>query len=134
MNDDFVKYVARYNGAYLDILASHYGGDATINEIRVMNCIVRAHCFDRAQLGVSAIAARTGISKSTVSRSVLKLRSKGWIREIDGDADGRRRYLHLTPGFLQTMEEKSARLARLWIDVGGERRESDQWPRLRHAG
>jgi len=91
VNQGLLKRVAEYNGAYLDVLASHCGGEAAINEIRVMNCILRAHVFERKVPGVCAIARRSGISKSTVSRSVLKLRNKGWIRELDADADGRRR-------------------------------------------
>lgn len=105
--------MAIYSAEYLSMIASKYGGDATVNEIRVMNCIIRAHFCGR-NIGVTCVAESLDIPKSTVSRAVLKLRSRGWLRESLADDDGRRRHLRLTEKMLHRHEVDIATLKARW--------------------
>lgn len=75
-------------------LAEKYGGDCTLNELRVMNQIIRCRLQGRT-CSVSALHKVTGISVPTVSRSVGHLRNEGWLSEQPDADDGRRRIISL---------------------------------------
>ena len=61
-------------------LAGKYRGDCTLNELRVMNQIIRCH-FEGRTCSVTALQKVTGIPIPTVSRAVANLRSGGWLSE-----------------------------------------------------
>ncbi len=75
-------------------LAEKYGGDRTLNELRVMNQIICCRLKGRS-CSVTALHKVTGISVPTVSRSVAHLRSEGWLSEQPSPDDGRRRIISL---------------------------------------
>ena len=75
-------------------LAGKYGGDCTLNELRVMNQIVRCHLEGR-YCSVTALHKITGIPISTVSRTVANLRIGGWLTERQDPTDGRKRIVSL---------------------------------------
>ena len=108
--------MAAYNAAYLDTVASNFGGEATVNEIRVMNCVSRSHMIDK-DIGVSFISGELGIPKSTVSRAVLNLRAGGWIREEISCLDGRKRLLRLTEKLLDLCAKENNLLLSHWRRV-----------------
>lgn len=61
-------------------LAGKYGGDCTLNDLRVMNQIIRCHLEGRT-CSVTALHNVTGIPIPIVSRAVANLRSGGWLSE-----------------------------------------------------
>ncbi len=75
-------------------LAKKYGGDCTLNELRVMNQIIRCRLKGRS-CSVTALHKVTGISMPTVSRSIAHLRSEGWLSEQPDPDDGRKRIISL---------------------------------------
>ncbi len=75
-------------------LAEKYGGDCTLNELRVMNQIIRCRLKGRS-CSVTALHKVTGIPMPTVSRSIAHLRSEGWLAEQPDPDDGRKRIISL---------------------------------------
>lgn len=76
-------------------MADKYGGDCTLNEIRVMGAVyylvmTGGHCTP------TQIANDTGIPKSTVSRSLASLVEKGWLTDEQDVEDRRRRKIMLS--------------------------------------
>ena len=53
MFDQLVKDMVGYNAAYLNMISSKYGGDSTLNEIRVMNFVLRANLAGKISGGVN---------------------------------------------------------------------------------
>lgn len=116
--------VSNYNAQYLRILSNEYGGDSTINEVRVINSIVRAYFCGR-DVGVSDIADESGISKSTVSRAVSKLERQGLVYSEVSCDDGRRRYVRLSRKLIASIQEKNLFLFRFWVSVLGKAYKSE---------
>ncbi len=84
----------------LQHLAKKYGGETTLNELRVINQII--HCRLKGQCcSVTALHKVTGIPIPTVSRAVANLRSGGWLSERQDPTDGRKRIITLSPHCLQ---------------------------------
>ena len=113
MDNRLEEVMAAYNSAYLSMVASNYGGDATINEVRVMNCVFRSH-LAKTNIGVTCISKALAIPKSTVSRAVLNLRADGWIREENSLCDGRRIFLRLTSKLLDRFSKDKVILQSHW--------------------
>jgi len=84
----------------LEILADKYGGDCTLNEVRVMIQIIRCHLEGRTCY-VTALHKATGIPLPTVSRAVANLQSDGWLSEQRDLTDGRRRMITFGPRSLR---------------------------------
>ena len=61
-------------------LAEKYGGESTLNELRVMNQIIRCHLKGRF-CSVTALHKITDIPIPTVSRAVANLQADGWLCE-----------------------------------------------------
>ena len=81
-------------------LADKYGGDCTLNELRVMNQII--HCsLEGRTCSVTALHKVTGIPIPTVSRAVANLQSDAWLSERRDPTDGRKRLITLGPRSLQ---------------------------------
>ena len=81
-------------------LAEKYGGDCTLNELRVMNQIICCHIGGR-DCSVTALHKVTGIPIPTVSRTVAHLQSDGWLSESRDPTDGRKRIISLGPRSLE---------------------------------
>ncbi len=90
-------------------VAEKYGGDTTLNELRVMNQIVVCHLKD-GTCNVTALHKLTGIPIPTVSRSVAHLQSEGWLSEQRDPNDGRKRIISLGP----------RSLGRIYDDIRGD--------------
>jgi len=95
-------------------LAEKYGGDCTVNELRVMNQIILCSLEERT-CSVTALHKVTGIPMPTVSRSVANLRSKGWLSAQLDPNDGRRHIITLGPRSLQDTSDGINRAIR-WIN------------------
>ncbi len=90
---DFARNLLRH-------LAEKYGGDCTLNELRVMNQII--HCsLEGRTCSVTALHKATGIPIPTVSRAVANLQSDDWLSERRDPTDGRKRLITLGPRSLQ---------------------------------
>ena len=76
-------------------MSKRFGGDCTLNELRVMNA-VSVHSFSDGACSPTWLARETGIPKSTVSRSLASLVSKGWLIERKDTEDRRRRIIELS--------------------------------------
>ena len=85
----------------LNILAEKYGGDCTLNEVRVMIQIIRCQLEGR-NCSVTALHKVTGIPIPTVSRAVTNLKCDGWLSEQSDPTDGRKRLISFGPRSLQT--------------------------------
>ena len=90
-------------------VAETYGGDTTLNELRVMNQIVVCHLKGRT-CHVTALHKVSGIPIPTVSRSVAHLQSEGWLSEKRDPDDGRKRLISLG----------SRALDRIYDDISGD--------------
>ena len=88
--------VVEFSQKLLRELAEIYGGDCTLNEIRVMNQVIRCSLEGRTCC-VTALHRVTGIPIPTVSRSVTNLQDDGWLSDRRDPADGRKRIISLGP-------------------------------------
>ena len=75
-------------------LAKKFGGDTTLNELRVMNQIILCHFKDRC-CSVTALHKVTGIPIPTVSRVVAHLQYSGYLSDRRDPDDGRKRIISL---------------------------------------
>lgn len=92
LSENSIAVVARL---LLARVSSRFGGDCTLNELRVMNA-VSVHSFEDGACSPTWLARETGIPKSTVSRSLASLVSKGWLIESKDTQDRRRRIIELS--------------------------------------
>ena len=75
-------------------LAKKFGGDTTLNELRVMNQIILCHFKGRC-CSVTALHNVTGIPIPTVSRVVAHLQYNGYLSDRRDPDDGRKRIISL---------------------------------------
>ncbi len=94
VHDVTAQVIVEFTRGLYKALAEKYGGDCTLNELRVMNQIIRC-CLQGRSCSVTALHKVTGISKPTVSRSVAHLQSEGWLSDQPDPDDGRRRIISL---------------------------------------
>jgi len=80
----------------LQILSEKYGGDCTLNEVRVMVQIIHCH-LDGRRCSVTGLHKATGIPMPTVSRAVTNLQREGWLTERQDPTDGRKRIISFGP-------------------------------------
>ncbi len=92
--------VVKFTRNLFKTLDGKYGGDCTLNELRVINQIILCHVDGRA-CSVTALHKVTGIPIPTVSRSVAHLQSDGWLSAQQDPDDGRRRIISLGPRSLE---------------------------------
>jgi len=92
--------VVEFSRNGLRILAEKYGGDCTLNEVRVIIEIIRCHLEGRTS-SVTTLHKETGIPMPTVSRSVANLQRDGWLSEQRDPTDGRKRLISFGPRSLQ---------------------------------
>ena len=104
-HDVTAQAVVQFTRNLFKRLAEKYGGDCTLNELRVMNQIICCH-FDGRTCSVTALHKVTGIPIPTVSRSGTHLLSNGWLSSQQDPTDGRRRIISLGPRSLhQTCDD-----------------------------
>ena len=106
--------VVEFSRNLLSELAEKYGGGCTLNELRVMNQIIRCSLEGRTCC-VTALHKVTGIPIPTVSRSVANLQNDGWLSDRRDPTDGRKRIISLGPRSLElTLDDIDGRVR--WIN------------------
>ncbi len=100
-DDLMARAVIEFARNGLTILAEKYGGDCTLNEVRVMIQIIRCQLEGRT-CSVTALHKVTGIPMPTVSRAVGNLQRDGWLSEQQDPNDGRKRLLSFGPRSIET--------------------------------
>ena len=124
MNEEFVvkkanemsaQTIARFNRFVFRRLAKKYGGERTLNEVRVMNQIICCHLEGRT-CSVTALHKVSGIPIPTVSRCVAKLQAEGWLSEQQDPDDGRKRIISLGLRSLNETLDDIRRSMRWWSD------------------
>ena len=88
--------VVEFTRTNLRILSERYGGETTLNELRVINQVIRCDLAGRTCC-VTALHRITGIPIPTVSRCVANLQRDGWLSERADPDDGRKRIISLGP-------------------------------------
>ncbi len=99
-HDVTTQVVVEFSRNLLRELAEKYGGDCTLNELRVMNQILRCSLKGRT-CSVTALHKVTGIPIPTVSRAVANLQNDGWLSTQPDPDDGRKRIISLGPRSLE---------------------------------
>ena len=103
-DDLMAKAVVEFAQNGLRIISDKYGGDCTINEVRVMVQMIHCHLRGRT-CSVTGLHKATGIPIPTVSRSVANLQREGWLSECRDPDDGRRRIISFGPRSLESTPE-----------------------------
>jgi len=99
-HDVTTRAVAQFNRQLFRKLSDKFGGECTLNEVRVMNQIICCNPEGRT-CSVTALHKATDIPIPTVSRSVAKLQAGGWLSERQDPDDGRKRVITLGPRSLK---------------------------------
>ena len=107
-HDVTAQAVLEFSRNLLKDLAENYGGECTLNELRVMNQILRSHLVGQSCY-ITELHKLTGIPIPTVSRSVANLQSNGWLSAQQDPDDGRKRIISLGPRSLE----------QTWDDING---------------
>jgi DNA-binding MarR family transcriptional regulator len=92
--------VVEYTRDLFRALAERFGGGTTLNELRVMNQIIRCHLAG-GTCSVTALHKVTGIPIATVSRAVANLQCAGWLADRPDPSDGRKRIITLGTRYLE---------------------------------
>ena len=102
--------VVEFSRKLLRELAEKYGGDCTLNELRVINQVVHC-CIEGRNCSVTALHKATDIPIPTVSRAVANLQLDGWLSDRQDPDDGRKRIVSLGPRSLErTLDEVNEKL------------------------
>ncbi len=115
VHDVTPQAVVEFSRNLLRQLAEKYGGDRTLNELRVMNQIIRCS-FKGLTCSVTDLHKVTGIPMPTVSRSVAHLQSNGLLSEQQDPDDGRRRIVTLSPCDLEMVSSNIEEMAEWFND------------------
>lgn len=91
-----VQVLVQFHRTLLKELSDSYGGDSTLNELRIMNQLISCSLKGRTCC-VTALHKFTGIPIATVSRSVASLQEGGWVSDRADPNDGRKRILSMGP-------------------------------------
>ena len=93
-------------------------GSITLNELRVMLCVVEAH--DRGRpMSPSDLGYHLGVPITTVSRIVSRLVKRGKITSERLANDRRRKVLLATPELLKRRKKALAELSKVMVEVWG---------------
>ena len=114
------KAVVEFAQNGLKIISEKYGGDCTINEVRVMVQMIHCHLRGRT-CSVTGLHKATGIPIPTVSRSVANLQREGWLSDCRDPDDGRRRIISFGPRSLESTPDdlqQSVQLVKEWRKQG----------------
>ncbi len=88
--------VAEFTRTLFRTLSDRFGGEITLNELRVITQVVRCQLAGRT-CSVTALQRVTGIPIPTVSRCVANLRGNSWLSEQPDPSDGRKRTIFIGP-------------------------------------
>ena len=99
-HDVTAQAVVEFTRNVFKTVAEKYGGGCTLNEVRVMNQIIRCS-IDGRTCSVTALHKVTGIPIPTVSRSVAHLQRNGWLSAQQDPNDARKRIISLGHRSLQ---------------------------------
>ena len=98
MNDNLSKQELRSThnlkiliGDILHLLSEHFNGDTTLNLLEIGNYIGLMSQYEDQPTSNKDIAEALGIPRSTVSRIVADLISRGWVAQVPHPEDGRRK-------------------------------------------
>lgn len=92
------RYLHELSADFMRLLSEHFGGETTLNHLRIGNYIgLNSHYLGQPTSNKD-IAAALGISRPTVSRIVGDFIDQGWVVEKPHPDDGRRRLLQIAPG------------------------------------
>jgi len=88
--------VVEFTRTLFRTLSDRFGGETTLNELRVITQVVRCQLAGRTCC-VTALHQVTGIPIPTVSRCVANLQGDGWLSEQPDPSDGRKRIIFICP-------------------------------------
>ena len=91
------RYLHQFVGQLLTMLGADFGGDTTINHLRIGNFIGLKSQHMGEATSNAEIAEALGISRPTVSRIVADFLASGWICDEPHPSDGRKRLLTINP-------------------------------------
>lgn len=93
-------------------------GSITLNELRVMLCIVEAH--DRSRpMSLSDLGYHLGVPITTVSRIVSRLVKRGKITSERSANDRRKKVLLATPKLLERRKKGLTELTKVMVEIWG---------------
>jgi len=92
-----VSEIYRFKVDVVDLLAKHFGGQRTLNHLRVGNFIGLCCQCEGRPTSNQEIAQALGLSRATVSRIVSDFIQCGWVAESPHPEDGRKRLLVVPP-------------------------------------
>ncbi|MEZ5566225.1 MAG: MarR family transcriptional regulator [Gammaproteobacteria bacterium] len=95
---DTARDIQAFVGLFLALLAKHFGGETTVNHLRIGSFIGLRTLYEDTSTSNKEIAQALGISHSTVSRIVHEFIEQKWIRQRPHPEDGRRRLIEIVPG------------------------------------
>ena len=84
-------------GDILELLATHFGGMTTINDLRVGSYIGLRSLHEGEPVTNKEIAEKLGISPSTVTKIVADFVEQKWVKEKPHPYDGRKKQLYVSP-------------------------------------
>jgi predicted transcriptional regulator len=108
-----VSEIYRFKVDLVDLLARHFGGQRTLNHLRVGNFIGLCCQCDGRPTSNHEIAQALSLSRATVSRIVSDFVQAGWVTEFPHPEDGRRRLLMIPPDHPRVDEFERALRKRL---------------------
>ncbi len=82
-----------------DRMIHKYGGETTLNEIRVLHKITMCYLRGSSPCSFPCLVSKTPVKRSTISRVVSRLVQRGYIREKIDPRDRRRRLIYVTKNF-----------------------------------
>ncbi len=113
-HDRTAKAVVEFTRTLFRTLSDRFGGETTLNELRVITQVVRCQLEGR-YCSVTALHKVTGIPIPTVSRAVANLQSDGWLSEKPDPSDGRKRIIFIGPGAMKLAHD-DINVAIEWIN------------------
>lgn len=106
--------IVEMNRRLLRHVAEKYGGECTLNELRVVNQIIICSLKGKTCC-VTAIHVATNIPIPTVSRAVANLQNDGWLSERRDPDDGRKRIISMNPSALKLARDSIDKRAQ-WLN------------------
>jgi DNA-binding MarR family transcriptional regulator len=86
-----------YVKAYLELIAGHFPGETTLNQLRILQYIGMRCSQGKGHTSHKEICEALGLTPSMVTRAVAAFMDAGVLREETDPADGRRRFVSLNP-------------------------------------
>jgi len=94
IHDVTAPAVVEFTRTLFKTLSDRFGGEITLNELRVITQVVRCNLAGRT-CTVTDLHKVTGIPIPTVSRSVAHLQSERWLSSQPDPSDGRKRIIFI---------------------------------------